>query len=70
MGGFKNKVDNCRFDGLFDFFNRIDVDENVNAVSNFEYGSGKIGMNTLIKNKNLHETYAAALVEKCREFVS
>ncbi|MCV5533989.1 polysaccharide pyruvyl transferase family protein, partial [Escherichia coli] len=25
-GGFKTKVDNCRFDGLFDFFNRIDVE--------------------------------------------
>ncbi|MGH5434978.1 polysaccharide pyruvyl transferase family protein, partial [Klebsiella pneumoniae] len=25
-GGFKTKVDKCRFDGLCDFFNRIDVD--------------------------------------------
>lgn len=69
-GGFKNKVDNCRFDGLFDFFNRIDVDMNANATANFEFEGAKICMDTVIENKTLHLQYANELADKCRSFVA
>ncbi|AEF44689.1 hypothetical protein SerAS12_1554 [Serratia sp. AS12] len=67
-GGFKNKVDNCRFDGLFDFFNRIDVDDKANSTVNFEFSGEKIGINSKISNKDVHLQYARALVEKCKSF--
>lgn len=67
-GGFKNKIDNCRFDGLFDFFNRIDVDSNANSTTNFEFKGEKIGLHSEISNKTLHHEYAAQLIEKCRSF--
>ncbi|MEG7371146.1 polysaccharide pyruvyl transferase family protein [Serratia marcescens] len=67
-GGFKNKVDNCRFDGLFDFFNRIDVDDKAESTTNFEYSGEKIGLRTLIKNKDIHLQYANELIAKCKDF--
>ncbi|WP_416414101.1 polysaccharide pyruvyl transferase family protein [Pantoea sp. App145] len=67
-GGFKNKVDNCRFDGLFDFFNRIDVDAKGEATANFVFSGDKININTNIKNKDIHLDYARQLVEKCNVF--
>ncbi|NMP25679.1 polysaccharide pyruvyl transferase family protein [Rahnella sp. SAP-1] len=67
-GGFKNKVDNCRFDGLFDFFNRIDVDAKGNATANFSFSGEKIGMNTKLENKKLHIEYAKQLIGKCSDF--
>ncbi|HEI8821200.1 TPA: polysaccharide pyruvyl transferase family protein [Serratia marcescens] len=67
-GGFKNKVDNCRFDGLFDFFNRIDVDNNAESTINFDFNGEKIGIETKIKNKDVHVPYAKELIAKCHNF--
>lgn len=67
-GGFKNKIDNCRFDGLFDFFNRIDVGANADSTTNFEFNGEKIGMHSEVSNKTLHQEYAGQLIEKCRSF--
>ncbi|MEM0654127.1 polysaccharide pyruvyl transferase family protein [Klebsiella huaxiensis] len=69
-GGFKTKVDNCRFDGLFDFFNRIDVDSNGGSTTNFEFAGNKINLDTVLKNKDLHIPYANKLIEKCQGFIS
>lgn len=68
-GGFKNKIDNCRFDGLFDFFNRIDVDASANSTVNFNFDGEKIGLNSNIKNKELHLEYAEKLIKTCKSFV-
>ncbi|NWA73462.1 polysaccharide pyruvyl transferase family protein [Serratia proteamaculans] len=68
-GGFKNKIDNCRFDGLFDFFNRIDVDASANSTINFNFDGEKIGLNSNITNKKLHLEYAEKLIETCNSFV-
>lgn len=68
-GGFKTKVDNCRFDGLFDFFNRIDVEASGKSHCNFNFDGNKIGMNTTLTNKDLHVPYANNLIEKCLSFV-
>lgn len=67
-GGFKNKVDNCRFDGLFDFFNRIDVGDSADSTINFEFNGKKIGLKTEINNKDIHLSYGNELIEKCRIF--
>ncbi len=67
-GGFKTKVDNCRFDGLFDFFNRIDVDNSGNSSTNFSFVGEKININTVLKNKDLHVPFAKDLIEKCQKF--
>ncbi|MFI2948787.1 polysaccharide pyruvyl transferase family protein [Serratia sp. KG1D] len=67
-GGFKNKVDNCRFDGLFDFFNRIDVNSNAESTINFDFNGEKIGIETKIKNKDVHVPYAKELIAKCHIF--
>ena len=69
-GGFKNKVDNCRFDGLFDFFNRIDVDDKANSTINFEFNGEKIGMKSNVFNKDTHLQYANELINKCKSFSS
>jgi hypothetical protein len=67
-GGFKNKVDNCRFDGLFDFFNRIDVGDNADSTINFEFSGEKIGLGTDIVNKDTHVPYGKELIAKCKSF--
>jgi hypothetical protein len=69
-GGFKNKVDNCRFDGLFDFFNRIDVDDKANSTVNFEFSGDKIGMVSNISNKDTHIQFANELIAKCKSFAT
>ncbi|TCW17794.1 polysaccharide pyruvyl transferase [Raoultella sp. BIGb0138] len=67
-GGFKTKVDKCRFDGLFDFFNRIDVDGKGESSINFSFNGDKIGMNTELSNKDLHVPFANELIAKCKQF--
>lgn len=67
-GGFKNKVDNCRFDGLFDFFNRIDVGDNADSTINFEFRGEKIGLRTEVTNKDIHVSYGQELIAKCKSF--
>ncbi|GAB2945628.1 polysaccharide pyruvyl transferase family protein [Hafnia psychrotolerans] len=67
-GGFKTKVDNCRFDGLFDFFNRIDVDSSGNSKCNFSFSGEKINIRTVLKNKDLHVPFANDLIKKCQDF--
>lgn len=67
-GGFKTKVDKCRFDGLFDFFNRIDVDSKGSSSVNFAFEGNKIGMNTKLTNKDLHIPFADDLIKRCKEF--
>ncbi|MGC6388416.1 polysaccharide pyruvyl transferase family protein [Ewingella sp. S1.OA.A_B6] len=67
-GGFKTKVDNCRFDGLFDFFNRIDVDGSGNSKCNFSFSGEKINIRTVLKNKDLHVPFANDLIKKCQDF--
>ncbi len=68
-GGFKTKVDKCRFDGLFDFFNRIDVDGKGESSINFSFNGDKIGMNTELNNKDLHVPFANELIAKCKQFI-
>ncbi|MFS7161562.1 polysaccharide pyruvyl transferase family protein [Serratia proteamaculans] len=68
-GGFKNKIDNCRFDGLLDLFNRIDVDNKGKGVANFRFLENRVNYNTAISNSDEHLKYTSALIESCRKFI-
>jgi len=69
VNGFDSFVDSCRFDGILDLFNRIDVDAKTGSfTSNFGL-EGKIDRNTTVKNLEKHHGLAEALKEKCRNFI-
>jgi hypothetical protein len=69
-GGFKNKLDNCRFDGLLEFFNRIDVDDKGCGAANFMFSGERINLNTIISNNDKHLKYASSLIRSCKKFIA
>ena len=70
INGFTNFVDSCRFDGILDLFNRVDVDIRTGDYSaNFPL-QGKIDSNTVVVNKDLHCGLADVMRVTCREFIS
>lgn len=69
VNGFDSFVDSCRFDGILELFNRIDVNSKTGEfTSNFNL-EGKINSNTIVTNLGLHHTLAEPLKEKCLEFI-
>ena len=69
VNGFTTFVDSCRFDGILDLFNRVDVDSNTGEfVANFPL-RGKIDPDTRVVNKELHHGLADALKATCRGFI-
>lgn len=68
LNSFNSFVDTCRFDGIIELFNRIDVDENGGWSANFDL-EGKINKNTTITNLGLHHKLAEPLKEKCKAFI-
>ena len=69
INGFETFVDACRFEGIVDLFNRIDINTKTGAwTANFDL-DGKITANTKVKNLEKHHTIANALKEKCRAFI-
>lgn len=70
VNGFTTFVDSCRFDGILDLFNRVDVDSNTgDFVANFPL-PGKISADTVVVNKGLHYDLADAMRATCREFIA
>ena len=70
INGFDSFVDSCRFDGILDLFNRVDVDAKTGTfTSNFGL-EGKIDKNTMVKNLEKHHALAGPLKEKCRNFIA
>lgn len=70
VNGFDSFVDSCRFDGILDLFNRIDIDAKTgNYTSNFGL-EGKIDKNTMVKNLGKHHALAEPLKQKCRDFIN
>lgn len=64
VNGFDSFVDSCRFDGILELFNRIDIDSKTGAyTSNFGL-EGKITNETIVKNLEKHHDLANALKEK------
>jgi hypothetical protein len=69
VNGFDSFVDSCRFDGILDLFNRIDVNTKTGEyTSNFSL-EGKITANTIVKNLEKHHALAEPLKEKCKAFI-
>jgi len=69
VNGFDSFVDSCRFDGILELFNRIDVNTKTGEfTANFDL-KGKINKDTMVKNLELHHKLAEPLKEKCREFI-
>lgn len=70
VNGFDSFVDSCRFDGILDLFNRIDVDAKTGKfTSNFGL-EGKIDRNTIVQNLGKHHALAEPLKARCREFIA
>lgn len=66
VNGFDSFVDSCRFDGILELFNRIDIDSKTGEyTANFPL-DGKIDHNTMVKNLEKHHDLANALKEKVR----
>lgn len=70
INGFDSFVDSCRFDGILDLFNRVDVNAKTGEyTSNFGL-SGKINKDTMVKNLELHHALAEPLKKICRDFIN
>lgn len=70
VNGFDSFVDSCRFDGILDLFNRIDVNTKTGEyTSNFSL-EGKITSSTIVKNLEKHHALAEPLKEKCKAFIA
>lgn len=67
INGFNSEVDTCRFDGIIDLFNRIDVDNKGNCTNNFNL-SGMITADTKVKNLSNHLTIVNDLKKICSSF--
>tara|TARA_R110000868_G_scaffold317430_4_gene578275 strand:- start:5727 stop:6698 length:972 start_codon:yes stop_codon:yes gene_type:complete len=66
VNGFDSFVDSCRFDGILELFNRIDIDGTTGAfTANFPL-EGKISKNTVVQNLEKHHAIANALKDKVR----
>jgi len=70
VNGFDSFVDTCRFYGILDLFNRIDVDTKTGKfTANFEL-EGKITKEIQVKNLDKYKDLAVSLKEKCRLFIN
>ncbi|APY12399.1 hypothetical protein BWZ22_14720 [Seonamhaeicola sp. S2-3] len=69
INGFDSFVDSCRFDGILELFNRIDINSKTGEfTSNFGL-KGKIDENTNIKNLEKHHELANSLKEKVKSLI-
>ncbi|OIP52664.1 MAG: hypothetical protein AUK33_00455 [Flavobacteriaceae bacterium CG2_30_34_30] len=69
INGFDSFVDSCRFEGVLELFNRIDVDSKTgNYTANFPL-EGKINEDTIVKNLEKHHVLAEPLKKKCKSFI-
>ncbi|WP_108868358.1 polysaccharide pyruvyl transferase family protein [Aquimarina aquimarini] len=70
INGFDSFVDSCRFDGILELFNRIDINSETGAYeANFPL-EGKVTKDTVIKNLEKHHDLANALKEKVKSKLS
>jgi len=69
INAFDDPVDSCRFGGILDLFNRVDIGPEGNVSSNF-------GLRGLLDGKNVpenparHLAMAAELQHACKEFTA
>ncbi len=70
VNGFDSFVDSCRFDGILDLFNRVDINAKTGEFTTNFGLDGKIDANTMVKNFEKHHALAEPLKAKCREFIA
>lgn len=69
INGFETFVDSCRFDGIIDLFNRVDVNSKTGEfTTNFNL-NGKITKDLNIKNFEKHHVLAEPLKKMCNEYI-
>lgn len=69
INGFDDFADTCRFDGILDLFNRIDINVKTGEFStNFNFSGDKIDENVTIKNKDDYLFLANKMKEICNKF--
>lgn len=68
INGFNSTVDTCRFDGIIDLFNRVDIDKEGNITNNFGH-KGLITKDTSVQNLTNHLPLVKGLKEKCFSFI-
>lgn len=69
INGFDSFVDSCRFDGILNLFNRIDIDTKTgNWISNFDL-KGKITNKTTVRNSDEYYALATEMKTKCVKFI-
>jgi len=69
INAFDDYVDSCRFDGLLELFNRIDIAPDGTMTNNFGL-KGKVDGTHIPVNPSAHLTLAEKLRTTCRNFVS
>lgn len=70
INGFDDFTDTCRFEGILDLFNRIDVDNKTGQfTTNFNFNGEKISENVSIVNKDDYLVLANKMKKICSEFV-
>ena len=70
INGFDSFVDSCRFDGILELFNRIDIDGKTGEFTNNFNLQGKIDKNTKIENLEKHHDLANALKDRVKKYLS
>src|SRR5690606_30999823 len=70
VNGFDSFVDSCRFDGILELFNRIDIDSKTGKfTANFDLRGDKISQESIVKNLEKHHDLANALKTTCKNFI-
>lgn len=69
INGFDNFVDSCRFEGILELFNRIDIDSKTGKwKANFKLDK-KISLDTIVENLEKHHVLAESLKKSCKSFI-
>ena len=68
INGFNSELDTCRFDGIINLFNRIDIDDSGQCTNNFNL-KGLITTDTMVTNLSNHISVVKDLKKTCFSFV-
>lgn len=68
--GFDQKMDLCRFEGITNLFNTINLDPSGNIESNFQLPHGKIDENFEFENPEMYAQFATQLKESATAFIT
>jgi hypothetical protein len=69
LNAFDDPVDNCRFGGILDLFNRVDLGPAGKVSSNFAL-CGRFDGNSVLENPTRHLSLAADLRQACEAFIA